>query len=243
VPVLIEVGGESFARGMRETAAPLEIYAYAMDEHGPVRDFFSRKVGLDIAQAGATFKQTGFKYWGHLDLHPGRYSVRALVRNEVTGLQGLTTTEVVVPAQGGEVALSAPLFPEPPGIWILGREDEAEQRAGVPFPFHQNGEPFLPAAAPRVQAGQSLPFSLVAYNLGEGSLTASCQLFDAAGEAVGGGGDVELSGGAQAGAGLARLGGTFTAGRLARGEYLLLVTVKNLASNQEQSSSIPLRVL
>ncbi len=242
VPVLVEVGGQSLVAGMKEGVAPLEIYAYAMDEQGTVRDFFNRKIGLDAAQAGPTFKQTGFKYWGHLDLNPGRYAVRVLVRNDATGKEGLAVAEVVVPESGGDGVLSAPLFPEAQGAWVLGREEEAEQRKGVPFPFLQDGEPFIPAAAPRGEPGRAAPFNLVAYNLGDGARSAACSVLDAVGQPVTGGCEVALADGAKGRPGQARLQGTFTPGRLAKGDYLLLVTIKNAGNGNEHQSSIPLRV-
>ena len=156
-PVLIEARGEDLLAGIDGGTVPLQIYAYALDEHGIVRDFFVRAMGLDAVQAGPALRQTGLKYWGHFDLDPGTYSVRVLIRNDATGRRALTTSLLKVP--GDAATLQPPLFPEQPGKWVLLREEESEQRKDVGFPFLRGGEPFIPAARPEVPAGGETPIS------------------------------------------------------------------------------------
>ena len=59
VPVLIEAKGQDLIGGLEQGTVPLQVYAYALDEHGIVRDFFVRAMGLDLAQAGAALRQSG----------------------------------------------------------------------------------------------------------------------------------------------------------------------------------------
>ena len=240
-PVLIEARGEDLLAGLDGGTAPLQIYAYALDEHGIVRDFFVRAMGLDLAQAGPALRQTGLKYWGHFDLDPGTYSVRVLIRNDATGRRALTTSLLEIP--GEAATLQPPLFPEQPGKWVLLREEESEQRTDVAFPFLRSGEPFIPAARPEVTAGGETPISLVGSDLGAGPVSVRTQVFRPDGEQVADGGEVVLAPGAQAGSGLSQLSGVFVAGKkLAAGDYTLSVVVTD-QSNREHSSSTPIRVL
>lgn len=240
-PVLIEARGEDLLAGLQGGTLPLQIYAYALDEHGIVRDFFVRAMGLDAGQAGAALRQSGLKYWGHFDLDPGEYSVRVLLRNDATGRRALSTSVLQVP--GSTPALQPPFFPEQPGKWVLLREEESEQRRDVAFPFLRGGEPFIPAARPEVTAGGETPISLVGMNLGAGPVSVRTQVFDSDGQQVADGGEIVLAPGAQAGAGLSQLSGVFVAGRkLSAGDYTLSVVVTDQA-NQELSSSTPIRVL
>lgn len=240
-PVLIEARGEDLLVGIDGGTVPLQIYAYALDEHGIVRDFFVRSMGLDTAQAGPALRQSGLKYWGHFDLDPGTYSVRVLIRNDATGRRALTTSLLEVP--GDEAALQPPLFPEQPGKWVLLREEESEQRKDVAFPFLRSGEPFIPAARPEVTAGGETPISLVGSGLGAGPVSVRTQVFRPDGEQVADGGEVVLAPGAQAGSGLSQLSGVFVAGKkLAAGDYILSVVVTD-RSNREHASSTPVRVL
>ena len=240
-PVLIEASGEDLIGGLQQGTVPLQVYAYALDEHGIVRDFFVRAMGLDLAQAGAALRQSGLKYWGHFDLDPGSYSVRILIRNDATGHRALTTSDLSVP--GASATLQPPLFPEQPGKWVLIREDESEQRTDVAFPFLRSGEPFIPAARPEITAGGQTPISLVGTGLGAGPVSVRTQLFHPNGEQVADGGEIVLAADAQASSGLTQLSGVFAAGKkLTTGEYILSVVVTD-RENREHASSTTIRVL
>lgn len=240
-PVLIEASGEDLLTGLEGDTLPLQLYAYALDEHGIVRDFFVRAMGLNAAQAGPALRQSGLKYWGHFDLEPGAYSVRVLIRNDATGRRALTTSLIEVP--GEAATLQPPLFPEQPGKWVLVREDESEQRTDVQYPFLRSGEPFIPAARPEVTAGGETPISLVGMNLGAGPVSVRTQVLGPDGQQVPDGGEVILAPDAQAGSGLSQLSGVFRAGRkLSAGEYTLSVVVTDDA-NDQHSSSTTIRVL
>lgn len=240
-PVLIEAKGQDLIGGLEQGTVPLQVYAYALDEHGIVRDFFVRAMGLDLAQAGAALRQGGLKYWGHFDLEPGSYSVRVLIRNDATGHRALTTSGLDVP--GAAATLQPPLFPEQPGKWVLVREEESEQRKDVAFPFLRSGEPFIPAARPEVTAGGETPISLVGTSLGAGPVSVRTQVFRPDGEHVADGGEIVLAPGAQAGPGLSQLSGVFVAGsKLSAGDYILSVVVTD-RENQEHASSTTIRVL
>ncbi len=240
-PVLITARGEDLLAGVNGDVLPIEIYAYALDENGTVRDFFSTRMGLDLAQAGAAIRQSGIKYWGHFDLDPGLYSARVLLRNDVTGRRALATAVLDVPGDGP--VLQPPLFPEPPTKWLLLREDASEQRQDVAFPFLLEGAPFIPAARPEVASGGEAQISLVGMNLAAGSVSVRAQVFGANGEAIAGGGEIVLEANQASGGALSRLNGKFVAGnRLEPGDYTLTVTVTD-AANGQHSSSTPIRVL
>ena len=240
-PVLITARGEDLLAGVNGDVLPIEIYAYALDENGTVRDFFSTRMGLDLAQAGAAIRQSGIKYWGHFDLDPGLYSARVLLRNDVTGRRALATAVLDVPGDGP--VLQPPLFPEPPTKWLLLREDASEQRQDVAFPFLLEGAPFIPAARPEVASGGEAQISLVGMNLAAGAVSVRAQVFGANGEAIAGGGEVVLEGNQASGGALSRLNGKFVAGKkLDPGDYTLTVTVTDSANGQHASST-PIRVL
>ena len=240
-PVLIEARGEDLLAELQGGTVPLQIYAYALDEHGIVRDFFARAMGLDAVQAGPALRQSGIKYWGHFDLDPGEYSVRVLLRNDATGRRALTTSLLTVPGEGP--VLQPPLFPEPPQKWVLLREEEAEQRRDVAFPFLLDGNAFIPAARPVVTAGGETPISLAGANLTAGPVSVHPQVFRPDGQQVADAGEVILAPGAQAGSGISQLTGTFVAGKkLDSGDYTLVVTVTD-GNNEQHSSSASIRVL
>jgi VWFA-related protein len=170
VPVLIDIDGASLLAGPQPATLPVEIYAYALDEGGAVHDFFTQTVGLDLARTGPAVRQSGLEFFGHLDLLPGDYSLRVLVRNGANGVSGLRVTALHVPAFAqGEAILLPPLIPATPGHALLVREEprgEGEPPAANPFLLRD--QPFVPAVKPALAPGEALRLVLVAYNLGAG---------------------------------------------------------------------------
>lgn len=237
VPVLVEVSGDSLLAGESGDTLVAEVYAYAFDEDGAVADFFTRRMGFDLAQSEAALRQAGLKYWGHMDLEPGKYVVRVLVRNLNTGNSGLSVVPITVPDfAGAEPALLPPFFPEPQGKWVLGRETEDEQRQNVPFPFMMGESPFIPAAQPMLRSVGSRA-SLVGYNLGPGSMAVSGELLTLDGTPVDGGARVDLVDREDSGA-TSRLTVDIQPGsKLAAGRYVLVLTVLNQATGQSRASS------
>ena len=166
VPVVIEVGGATLLAGPQPASLPVEIYAYALDEVGAVHDFFTQTVGLDLTKAGAPLRQGGLKFFGHLDLLPGDYSLRVLVRNAANGVSGLKVAALHVPAfTAAEPVLLPPFVPEPPNRWLMVRE-QLKEGAQPPYPFLLRNQPFVPAALPALPPGREVRLVVAGYNLG-----------------------------------------------------------------------------
>ncbi|MFP5287758.1 MAG: VWA domain-containing protein, partial [Thermoanaerobaculia bacterium] len=237
VPVVIEVDGPSLTAGMDKGVAPTDIYAYAFDSEGRVRDFFSQTVGLDLAKVGPALAQGGLKFFGHLDLPPGEWSVRVLVRNGATGAMGLQVATVHVPelSQAGAVLLPA-FFPEPAGKWLIVREAPREGDREVPYPFMLGTQPYVPASMPVLAAGQGTSVSLVGYRLKPGALKAEAKVLTADGREAGTGTLDAFERLDPAPDGSDRMVATFAppAG-LKPGEYMLMVTVTDSAGASETS--------
>ncbi|HEX9944321.1 MAG TPA: VWA domain-containing protein [Thermoanaerobaculia bacterium] len=235
VPVVIEIDGASLLAGGQGATLPAEVYVYALDDKGGIRDFFTQTMGLNLAKVGDAVRKTGIKVFGDLDLPPGTYSVRVLVRNGQTGAAGMRVASVEVPAfsQGAPVLLP-PFFPEPAGRWLIVREAKARQ-GEVPYPFMSRDQPYIPASRPALLPGQDARVSLVGYRLGDGQLTAQAMVMTADGKEVGEG-RIEVLGREQGtGDGPDRLAATFRPPQLPPGEYLLLVTVTNAQGAAETS--------
>ena len=227
VPVVIEVDGPRLLGGARTGTLPAEIYVYAMDSNGAIRDHVTQTVGLDLGKVAPALQQSGLKFFGHLDLPPGDYSLRVMVRNGLTGTSALKTVAVQVPVftQGPRVLLQ-PFFPEPAGKWLVVREAVSQDDRQVAYPFMMGEEPFIPASLPVLSPGKEARLSLVGYNLGQGDLKMESKILSQDGREVGPA-EVRLDA-RQAGGPAApdRLTATFRPSSLAPGEYLLLVTVK-----------------
>jgi VWFA-related protein len=239
VPVVIEVDGATLLAGKQDPKLPVEIYIYALDHNGTIQDFLSQTVGLDLTKVESPLRQSGLKFFGHVDLAPGTYSLRTLVRNGTTGATSLRVTALKVPAFAtGEAALLPALFQEAPGRWVPVRENPKQGQPPPPYPFMLKDQPYIPASRPVLTPGQDARLVLVGYNLKPGEWKAHAQVMSADGKEMPGGAfkvvDKEIGG---AGA-PSRLLATFQPpAALPPGDYSLRITLTDGAGKDETSTS------
>ena len=227
VPVLIEADGPALLGSQPPATLPVEVYVYALDAAGAIQDFLYQSLGLDLAKADPKLRQGGLKFFGHLDLPPGEYSVRTLVRNGASGAFSLRVVPVTVPAFGQGPALLPPLFPDPAPRWMIVRE--APRGPQVDYPFMARQQPYVPASRPALAAGKEVPMALVGYDLGAGDLKVAARVLAADGREVGSGGVRIVQREATAAGGPDRLLAAFRPPLLPPGEYTLRVTVTGAA--------------
>ena len=235
VPVLLEIDGKSLLAGMPGGTLPAEIYIYALDKEGAVDGYVAQTIGLDVAKVGAGLQQSGIKFFGHLDLPPGEYRLRALVRNGATGATTVQSFPLTVPtfAEAGPVLLP-PFFPEPANKWLILREAQRAGQKEVPYPFIAGEEPYVPASKPVLVPGQEAKLSLVVYNLGAGAVRVRAKVLGADGKEVSGGRIKLLE--HRAGP-PDRLQASYDPPQLAPGEYRLQVTLIDGSGASRTSST------
>lgn len=242
VPVILEIDGGPLLVDVKEDRLAVEIYTYVTDQKGEIRDFFTDLVTLDLKRGRAALERTGLKYYGHLDLAPGSYLVRSLVRNGKTGRSGIATLPLEVPSfAASSSVLLTPLFADQPGQWVLARQSEDESSRGtVVYPFTIKGDPFIPAARPSLKSGESARLCLVAYNFGAGALEVTSRILGADGVEIPGGRVDAVERTATGIAGLDKLVATFVPPRLSPGNgYTLEIKVTDAAGGTVEASSIP----
>ncbi len=200
VPVQIEVDGPALLAGSTAGVAgtagggvlPLEVYAYALDASGAIQDFFYQSLAFDLDKAGAQLRQGGLRFFGHLDLAAGEYSVRTLIRNGASGAFSLRETALTVPAFGKGPALLPPLFPDPAANrWALVHEaPRGNPGGGAPpaYPFVARKQPFYPATRPSLAEGKETPLALIGYDLGAAAVQTGARILDGDGKEVATGG-------------------------------------------------------
>jgi VWFA-related protein len=148
VPVIVEVNGDDLLKGVKENKIAVDMYIYAFDEEGTVRDRLYQQVGLDLAKVGPKLRANGLKYWATLALPPGRYAVKTLVTIAASSRKGFTRSNVVVPA-ANQIA-AAPVFVDENPNWVLVK-GTSHDKTNAAYPFDLGGEHFIPAATPRTK--------------------------------------------------------------------------------------------
>ncbi|HTO87838.1 MAG TPA: VWA domain-containing protein [Thermoanaerobaculia bacterium] len=248
VPVLLEIPGASLLAGDSGGHAAIQIYVYANDSSGTLSDYLASEMALDLSKLRSNLESSGLKFYGNLYLAPGRYGVRALVRNATTGRASVISTAVSVPEiPGTSPFLLPPLFEEAPGHWVMVRGNPRADAPDRPaeYPFAIGGESFVPAALPTLSASSTSQVVVVGYNLGEGGKAAP---LDVRAEVIGREGkslpanvavsrrsDIERGGGR-------KLLLDFQPRGLSPGLYALKVAVTDPASKKTAEASSPFEV-
>lgn len=250
VPVIIEVDGGSLLIGHdeRRKDLPIELYTYVTNEDGEMRDFFTQLVTINLDQSGPALERAGIKYYGHLELEPGRYLVRVLARNAATGRVGVESLQVDVPKyELAEPDLLPPFFFEAGDRpWIMVRERRSESDAfdrSVVYPFTINGSPYVPSARPAISAGNDAELCLVAYNLSDGSLEVEATVLGADGSEVREARVDVVERTVTGIRGLDKLLAKFESQDLAAGDYTLRVAVQDPSAGITRSNSIPFTIV
>lgn len=240
VPVILELGGRSLLEGHQGDALDLEIYIYATNSRGEMRDFVTQIVGFDLRKVRSGLRETGVKYYGHLDLDPGDYLLRVMVRNGETGRTAVASQPLEVPDYSQRPTdLLPPFFLEPPNRWFMVREKAEDDSGEVIYPFTLAGEPFIPSARARLAAGEAARLAVIGYHLGDGPLELEGRVLADDGQALVGGSLQVIERTATRAEGIDKLIASFDPRDLAAGEYTLEVVVTHLDTGSSRKETVP----
>jgi VWFA-related protein len=168
VPVVLEITGADLVKHAKDGHATTDVFVYAFDEDGVVRDTIYQRVTLDIAQVGGRLRESGVRFYGTLDLSPGKYALKTLVRVAETDRKGYQRVDLVVP-RAGDVAVVRPLFFADPGNWVMVKSAADDPKA--PYPFVLGEDTFIPAAHATLRKGEPRLFTVFVYNADADELT------------------------------------------------------------------------
>jgi hypothetical protein len=151
VPVILDLNGADLAKNAKGNAAGAEIFVYAFDSEGIVRDRLYQRIALDMGKVGDRLRANGVRYYGTLVLPPGTYAIKSLIRTgdpdpkggNDAGKRGYARTDVVVPRAGDVSVLPPiPIDEQPKTILVKG----ADRGAVGDYPFELGGQTFVPSA-------------------------------------------------------------------------------------------------
>jgi len=159
VPVILEINGDDLLKGASGKVATAEVFVYAFDDSGLVRDSMFQRMSLDLDKVGAKLKGAGLKWYGTLSLPEGKYAVKSLVRIAESDKKGYVRTDIVVPRAGDSAVLQPFFYDDAPARWVMVK-GASHAPANAPYPFEVNAEVFVPMAAPH--GGK---FAVFVYNI------------------------------------------------------------------------------
>ena len=248
VPVLIEIPGPELLQRQESPRLAAEIYVYAHDAEGRLRDFFTQTVNVDLGINRARLESGGLKYYGQLTLEPGTYRVRALVRNGQTGRMGLAAGTVLVPDfSEKQPYVAPPLFLDTAsaGLFVRGRVGEAGKASAEGVALIPAAPGLVPAVLPEVHSGSPAQVSVVAYYFGESqgpSLKIGAQVLSEEGRPVEEGSIRVLENTPAQSDGKQVLRVAFTPEKLSPGRYSLRVILQDAATGKGGHASAPFLV-
>lgn len=160
VPVILELNGRDLAQSVKGNSAVAEIFVYAFDSDGTVRDRLYQRIQLDLNKVGERLRSTGVRYYGTLTLPPGQYAIKSLVRTGDGDRRGFARTDVTV-ARDHEISMGSPIPIDENPKWLLVRGTTAH--AAGAYPFTISGQDFIPSAT--VAAGQPRKVAVYVFGL------------------------------------------------------------------------------
>ncbi len=147
VPLVLEINGADLLRNAVGNDIAAELFVYAFDEQGAVRDRIYDRLALDVAITENKLRMNGVKYIASLSLSAGKYAIKTVVRISGSNRMGYVRSDIEVP-RAGEMALLTPFVLDDPQTWVM----VSGGKSGAAYPFHINGEPFVPSITGRIGA-------------------------------------------------------------------------------------------
>jgi VWFA-related protein len=163
VPVLLEIPPGALPSPAPKDRFHLGIYVYVTDEAGQLVDYFTRSLAIDMARDGARFSQSGLTFYGTCHVLPGRYHVRAYVRDEQNGRFGFRVLVLDVPAAGASPIQALPPLFVSSDVSALRVKDRGDADRPAGDPFRIGSEMFVPEIRPALMAGGHARVCLMVY--------------------------------------------------------------------------------
>jgi VWFA-related protein len=151
VPVILDLNGADLARQAKGNMVAAEIFVYAFDSDGIVRDRLYQRLTLDMTKVRDRLRAGGLRYYGTLVLPPGTYAIKSLVlageserkSSNVVEKRGFGRVNVIVP-RPGDVSVLPPIPIDEQPKWILVKGSDRGITGN--YPFELNGQNFIPGA-------------------------------------------------------------------------------------------------
>ncbi|MEO6258698.1 MAG: VWA domain-containing protein [Thermoanaerobaculia bacterium] len=160
VPLILELNGKDLVQSAKGSSAAAEIYVYAFDSEGVVRDRLYQRIQLDLKKVGDRLRSTGVRYYGTLSLPPGQYAIKSLVRTTDGDKRGFARSEVTV-SKPNEMAPASPIPIDEDPKWLLVRGKNT--RASGAYPFTVSGQDYIPSAT--LVSGQPRKIAVYVFGL------------------------------------------------------------------------------
>jgi hypothetical protein len=143
LPVVLEAEGASLTTGAG-TQLKLEVYGYALDGEGRIRDVLFLNPTLDLARLGDRLRARGVQVITTFALPAGPADLRFLVRDAASGRAGSLRVRLTLPSfEGDTFVVSPPLFVDDPQARVV-LPAASRMNPEIEIPFRIRDAAFTP---------------------------------------------------------------------------------------------------
>ena len=239
ISLVMEIGGEHLVGDHQEGPFKFEIYAYALTLQGGLKGSLLQTFEVDLDRLARRPEEGGIKFSGEMELFPGEYSLRVLVRRSGTEHVGVRVIPLEVPgSEAPKPMLLAPLIADGSDAWLELREVRG-RNASAREPFSFLSTP--PAAKAVIPPDQEVRFRMLAYDLESVGSNVEVELSHPAGHRVAGVEAQVSSYSAPTEQGYRVLEGKFRSDGLLNGDYRMKVVLEN-GGERLSSGALPVLV-
>jgi len=153
LPVILQADARSLARDAKANQLGLELFGYAFDAQGQVRDVVTLSPVLDLGAVKTALEAKGLQFITSFAVPDGPVDLRFLVREKSSQRMGSLRLRVEIPALGGDaIVLSPPLAMDDPRTRLVV---PAPSRAlpSLEIPFRLADAPFTAEPRPSLANG------------------------------------------------------------------------------------------
>ena len=237
LPVIVEIPGAAMLEKVTGPTVTANIFVYAFDEQYQIKDFLQQRIGLDLAKSGDQLRAAGMRYVAMLELPPGKYAIKSLVRVEETGRVGFLRSDIEIPVTTGPMVLPPVFVSDRPG-WI--NVAAPGKGASAVAAFTAAGKAFVPAKKGSLKSDGAYRVALFVYDTPAENLEITPTVLSGDGSSQAAG--VQLVGRTPADAeGSAKVLLEFKPAKLAAGDYQLQLAVKP-QGRQQSIVSVPFKI-
>ena len=244
LPVILQADGRSLSHGARSKQLNLEVFGYAFDAQGQVRDVVMRSPAIDLGAVQPALEAKGIQFITAFGVPKGAVDLRFLVRDKASQRSGSLRLRLDMPGfDAGAVVLSPPLAIDDPRTRLVVPAPSRLLPA-LDIPFRLDDAPFTAEPVPSLSNGVSREVCVMAWGGKGGTQEPHFAIEPLLVDARGGSHAVPLAGTrlVSDADGTGRYVLTLQPKDMAPGPYVLRVSFRDQASGTSGRSELPVQV-
>jgi VWFA-related protein len=185
LPVILQADGSALARDAKAKQLGLELFGYAFDAQGQLRDVVTLAPVVDLGSVKAAFEAKGLQFITSFAVPDGPVDLRFVVRDKASQRMGSLRLRLEMPEAEDDMVLSPPLALDDPRSRLV-LPAPSRRLPGLEIPFRLADAPFTAEPRPSLANGAAREVCVMAWGADlrvaeDHALEVAPQLVDASG--------------------------------------------------------------